>query len=170
MKRLLCLVFGHTKWQVGGVDFCKRCLRIKDPQDCLDRYEAAIKALTRPASYNELMTRVMKQNLGPSCDNRNHNGMDAVLVGQRLPCPELGQDAAFIAFSLGKLEAIAEKCERDMHEDILDQLDREIFDFAMEMNEGMIVKEPLGDSGPITFKKCAEIIRARIKQALAGRG
>lgn len=38
------------------------------------------------------------------CRIREHKGLEKVVAGGRLPDPELGQDAAFCAFLLGKYE------------------------------------------------------------------
>lgn len=43
------------------------------------------------------------------CLDRNHVGLDRVMLGQRLPDPSLGQDAAFLAFTLGGLETLVAK-------------------------------------------------------------
>lgn len=41
-----------------------------------------------------------------SCDNRNHDGLDEVVSGVRQLSPLMGQDAAFLATQLAKLEHI----------------------------------------------------------------
>jgi uncharacterized protein (DUF433 family) len=50
------------------------------------------------------------------CDERNHDGLDRVILGQRLPDPSLGQDAAFLADRLAKLEGENARLEKDLRE------------------------------------------------------
>lgn len=47
------------------------------------------------------------------CKDRNHTGLDKVMLGARLPDETLGQDAAFLAFVLGGLEALVSKLETE---------------------------------------------------------
>lgn len=47
------------------------------------------------------------------CKDRNHVGLDKVMLGGRLPDPSLGQDAAFLAFVLGGLEALIDKLQAE---------------------------------------------------------
>lgn len=42
--------------------------------------------------------------LKAACVSPALNGITRVMMGQRLPCPDLGQDAAYFAFVLGRYE------------------------------------------------------------------
>jgi glutamine synthetase adenylyltransferase len=48
------------------------------------------------------------------CHDRNHVGLEEVMSGKRLPAPELGQNAAWVAHALGKLEADLAKCREEL--------------------------------------------------------
>lgn len=51
-----------------------------------------------------MMKQTLKRIIADECDNKNHKGLAAVLCGERLPSPDLGEDAAFVAANFTIIE------------------------------------------------------------------
>lgn len=68
--------------------------------------------------------RKATQKVEKECNNRNHDGLFAVISGRRLaePCPELGQDAAMVAFMMGNFEKGIQEW-KEKYEDLLETMD-----------------------------------------------
>lgn len=47
------------------------------------------------------------------CNDRNHAGMDELMMGARLPNPDFGQDVAFLAFVIGGLESLVDQLQEE---------------------------------------------------------
>ena len=89
---------------------CPVCIKCPQEREKCANCTTLDSSLARVTAERDALQQEVFRYANNPCGDRNHIGLEKVMLGARLPNPELGQNAAFIASLLGKLEADLAAC------------------------------------------------------------